>query len=188
MSRSTPGCLLIGSGCLIQAIGIVAFIFLVLNGVLKQPGTRYVVPGTHSMVLSEPADYTIFYEYKSVVNGTTYATPQALSGLSVTVTAPDGSNVPLRASSGTYTNGSTAGDALFDFRVSQPGTYTLTSAYAAGQRGPNVVLNVVKGFIEGLLGLIGGGFLLLFSTLFAGIVLMVWGIVLLVLHNRRAPA
>lgn len=186
-----PGCALIGGGCLLQLIGSIAFGFLIFNGVtdIGKAGNRVVVPGSMPLQLEKAGDYTIFYEHQSVIDGMVYSTPQSLTGLQVELTGPDGNAITLEPSSGgTYNVGQRSGNGLFDFKAAQPGTYTLNAGYPDGSTEPRVVLAVMQGFMRKLMGLIGGGFLLLFGSLMIGFILMIVGIVLLVKSRRQAAA
>ena len=63
--------------------GAVFAVFL-LNGVsgLTEGLTQIVVPGRHELILSETGRYTVFHEYRSVVENRVYSMPKiGLSGL-----------------------------------------------------------------------------------------------------------
>ena len=54
------------------------------------PDIQVVVPGIHEIQLSEAGSYTIFYEYRSLVDGRIFASGQSLSDMSVQLRAKDG--------------------------------------------------------------------------------------------------
>ena len=143
------------------------FLFLGLSG-LGSKFQRVIAPGQSALVLNEPGDYTIYYEHHSVVGNRVYATDENLSGLECElVSKATGATVALQASStsSTYSIGSREGKALFEFHIDQPGTYTLSTAYAAGHEGPEVVLAVGQGIFAKIALTVFGGLASLFACL-----------------------
>ena len=117
--------------------------------------TRFVVPGEQTLTL-EPGSFTIFHEPQSVIDGKIYS-GGSLGGMTVSVTAPGGSAVPLSAaSSGRYTLGGHTGFAVFDFTAASPGAYVIAGRYDDGAPGPQTVMAVGAGFLSGLLWTIFG--------------------------------
>ena len=117
--------------------------------------TRLVVPGEQTLTL-EAGTFTIFHEPQGVIDGKIYS-GGALTGLTVTITGPGGSDVPLAAaSSGRYSFGGHTGFAVFDFTAASPGAYVIAGRYADDAPGPQTVLAVGAGFLSGLLTTIFG--------------------------------
>ncbi len=134
--------------------------------------TRFVVPGEQTLTL-DAGDYTIFHEPQGVIDGKIYS-GGSLSGLAVTVTAPDGSDVPLAAAgSGRYSFGGHTGFAVFDFAAATPGAYAVAGRYADDAPGPQTVLAVGAGFLSGLLTTIFGSLAIAFGgAIIAAIILI----------------
>ena len=146
--------------------------------------SRVVVPGTGTVTLAEPGEYTVCHEYRSVIAGKVYQNPQATPALNCRlVFAEDGKEVALlpMSMSHTYEYGSRAGQAIWEFRADRGGVYKLSAEYPEGKKGPGeVVLAVERTFPVGAI-----------FGLFAGIgVLMLCGIgalaIFLVTLIRRA--
>jgi hypothetical protein len=111
------------------------------------PEIQVVVPGEHEIHLSDSGTYTVFYEYRSEVDGRVYATAQSLSGLLVALRSKDDfTEVALSSPSGstTYSVGGRAGVSVLKFEIDEPGTYVLSADYAPGADGPDVVLAIGK--------------------------------------------
>ena len=135
-------------------VAMAVFLFSRLTG-FDAALTRLIVPGEQTLTL-EAGNYTIFHEPQGVLDGKIYA-GGSLSGLTVTVTAPDGSDVPLAAAgSGRYSFGGHTGFAVFDFTAASPGAYIIAGRYADNASGPQTVLAVGQGFLSSLLRTIFG--------------------------------
>lgn len=114
--------------------------------------TRVVVPGQTELALNEPGAYTIYHEYRTVVDGRVYSTGGELSSLQVTVETFDGRPVTLDSPGGTfeYSIGGRSGVAVLTFRAQEPGTYRMSAHYPAGE-GPEAVLAVGRGWDRDIL-------------------------------------
>lgn len=143
------------------------FLFKSLSGM----GARLqqvVAPGETDLTLREPGNYTIFYEYHSVIGDKVYSTDESLSGLRcVLVSKANNSKVALSPSSmnSTYELGGRSGRSIFDFRIDQPGVYAISAGYPQGQQGPEVVLAVGKDFTTRLFATILEALALVFGTM-----------------------
>jgi hypothetical protein len=142
---------------------------------------RVVVPGEHRLALAA-GTYTIFHETESVIDGKIYSS-SGLSGLTVSVTAPDGATVPLTAaSSGRYSFSGHTGFAVFDFAAPTAGDYTLAGRYDDGATGPETVLAVGAGFLSAILGTVFGALAFAFGGAILATIIMVGTLV----KRRRA--
>jgi hypothetical protein len=129
---------------------------------------QVVVPGGADITLREPGEYTIFYEYQSVVGNRVYSTEENLSGLQCElVSKAKNSKIALSPSSvnSTYELGARSGKSAFDFRIDQPGVYELSAGYPEGKQGPEVVLAVGRDFTARMLMTIFGGIALVFGSI-----------------------
>jgi hypothetical protein len=153
----------------LAAMGI--FIFARISGIGASL-TRVVVPGQAELRLDKTGDYTIFHEYRSVVDGRVYYAV-SLSGLRVTVTAPDGSALALTSPRATsrYNVSGRSGVSVFAFNVAAPGTYRLTAFYEDGRSEPRTVLAVGSGFVGSILLTVLGAFLIMIVGVGAGVAL-----------------
>jgi len=118
---------------------------------------RVDVPGQGTVALAETGGYTIYHEFIGADDR--FFGPDVSQ---VTLTGPDGSDVPLRDydSTVTYSNGTHDGVALFSFTAAQPGQYELSasgdrSTLAVGRSvGGGLVAGIVGGIAVGLLGVL----------------------------------
>lgn len=143
------------------------FLFKNLSG-MGAKLQQVVVPGEADITLREPGEYTIFYEYRSVIGNRVYSTDESLSALGCElVSKAKNSKIALSPSSmdSTYELGGRSGRSVFQFRVDQPGVYELSAGYPEGQKGPQIVLAVGKDFTTGLLMTIFGGLALVFGSI-----------------------
>jgi hypothetical protein len=115
--------------------------------------TRITGPGTTEITLAEQGTYTISYERQTSGNvGGGFELGGAPldnvpSGTLKLVSTASGAPVSLRAPSGTFTYsvGNTEGQAVAEFDIDSPGTYSLVSQYENGQSGPPFVLAIAHG-------------------------------------------
>ena len=157
------------------AAGFAGLLFKNLSG-LGESLRQVVVPGKADLALTEPGDYTVFYEYRSVVGSKVYSTEKDLPGLECALVAKNsGSKVVLSraTSSSTYTLGGREGVSVFEFRVDQPGTYEFSAAYGAGKEGPEAVMAIGHDFTVHLLATIFGALGLIFGSLALSVAIFV---------------
>ena len=98
------------------------------------PSIQIVVPGSSDITLPQPGEYTIFYEYRSMVDNRIYSTDQDIPGIIVNIVSKDtGDEIPLStpSTSSTYTIGGRSGIGLFDFSIDKPGIYEISASYPA---------------------------------------------------------
>jgi len=158
-----------GIGCAVVIVGIVLFVVFLLTQISGGlPQIQVVVPGTHEIYLAKPGRYTVFYEYRSVVDNEIYATGESMSGMSAMLKSKDDSReVTLSKPSGssTYEAGGRAGVSVLEFEIEEPGTYIFAADYRSGVSGPEVVFAIGQFKI---LGTVLGGLGIFFGSLFIG--------------------
>ena len=126
---------------------------------------RIVVPGKAELAFAKAGKYTIYYEYRSEVDGQTFDTAHDVpTGLKVTITDTNGGAInTLQRYDGdlSVSSNGIAGVAVFTFRLAEPGNYFIEAQTAnAGQS--KFVLSVGKGFAGRVLrALLFGGLLAL---------------------------
>ena len=159
--------LIVGIAVLIA--GFVVFgVFLFTRITSMAPDIQVVVPGTQEIQLADSGKYTVFYEYRSVVDNKVYSTGESLSGMVVTLKSKEDSReVAMSSPSGTstYEIGGRAGVSMLEFQIEEPGTYILSADYVGGGGGPDVVLAIGKFSILGTILIALGIF---FGTLIVG--------------------
>lgn len=115
---------------------------------------RVIVPGSGELDLSEAGSYTIFYEYRSEVNGVKYQTGSNLPDMNCSLTAGETEVMILPSVSQAHYHfdlQDRAGIAVMKFEIEQPGTYTLACEYTDGSERPEIVLAVTKAFLSEIL-------------------------------------
>ena len=169
-------------GSVLGIIGIIGFIFFVLflfRQIKEQaPKIQIVVPGTHEIELAKPGKYTVFYEYRSVINSKVYMTGEALPAeLLVSLYAKAGAGeVDLHQSSmnNTYNIGGRAGVSLLEFTIDDPGMYMINARYAGIVEKPDIVLAIGQFKLFGVIfGAIAIFFVSLIITITGCIVVLV---------------
>ena len=143
-----------GLSILIIIVGFIAFAGFIFTSVsdMGESLMQVVVPGSADLDLKEPGEYTIFYENQTYFNGKFYSTGEQISGLQIQVSEiATGSYLTIYSAPGsfTYDLGSRNGRAITSFKVERPGTYRIKASYSEGS-GPDVVLAVGKGIVEGI--------------------------------------
>ena len=135
----------VGGAIVIAGVGLFAFFLLrAVND--YTPHIRAAVPGTHNIELDDAGKYTVFYEYRSVIDGRVYSTGETLSEILVMVRR-DRESEPLElvkpAHRTSYDHGARAGGSMLEFQIEEPGTYEFTAIYSTGVGvGPSVVLAI----------------------------------------------
>jgi hypothetical protein len=136
-------------------------------GSLTDALTQIVVPGQWDITLAKAGDYTVFYEYKSIVQNKVYATNESLSGIECVLTSnTTGKPVAFAPASvnSTYSVGSRAGVSVLNFSIKQPGTYEFSCGYSQGKEGSEVVLAIGQGFTGKIAGTVFGGLAIFFGS------------------------
>jgi hypothetical protein len=150
-------------GFAIIIIGIPLFAILVFSSINNIVGDsnsavsgdndliQLVVPGRGDIRLEKTGKYTIYHEYRSVIDNRVYSSSmQEISGLEIALASrTTGMPIPIDepSVSSTYSVGSRSGISLFDFNIDEAGTYELSAFYPDGQLEPKLVLAVGHGFV-----------------------------------------
>jgi len=172
---------LVGLAIFIAGMATMAIFLLSRLTGMEDGLTRVVVPGEHTITL-EAGTYTIFHETEGVIDGKIYSS-SGLSGLTVSVAAPDGATIPLtEASSGRYSFSGHTGFAVFDFAAPTAGDYTIGARYDDGAAGPETVLAVGAGFLSAILATVLGSLAFAFGGAIIATIIMVGVLV----KRRRA--
>lgn len=142
--------------------------FLFKNiGSLTDSLTQIVVPGQWDITLYKTGNYTVFYEYRSLVGTKIYTTNESLSGLECVITSnTKGTPVALTPASvnSTYSMGSRAGVSVLNFSIEQPGTYEFSCGYSQGKEGSEIVLAIGQGLAGKIAGTALGGLAIFFGS------------------------
>ena len=153
----------------IFVIGIVLFVIVLVKGItssVDRLNMRVLVPGTENLELDEKGNYTIYFEYRSVVDGKVVET-RDINGLKCSLMNTDTAEyieLESTSSSSNYSVGGRKGYSVFEFSIDQPGEYELKAVYDTG-KGEEAVLVIGKGFGSTLIKSILLCFVVLFVTL-----------------------
>ena len=153
-------------GAAVIGLGFILSLVILITSITNAfPDIRIVVPGTHELELESTGTYTIFYEYRSTVDGKKYLTGESLStisGIDIRLESKgDAQQIPLENPFGStsYTVGSRSGESLFEFDIDEPGEYILTAEYENDRTEPEVVFAIGQFDIWGtVLSFFGIGF------------------------------
>jgi hypothetical protein len=151
---------------LVGAGGAYLFFFMRLQSV-DAALTRMVAPGEVEITL-QSGSYTLFHEYRSVLNGRYYESDD-VSGLNLHINSSNGEPIALRGRANTnYEIAGRSGVSVADFDIDEPGTYTFVAAYNQ-RKGPEAVLAVEQGVIGKIFGLVLGSIAIAFAGVGGGI-------------------
>jgi hypothetical protein len=174
-----------GLAVLIIILGFLAFAGYLFTGISStQNGLmQLTAPGDAELNLKEPGEYTIFYENQSYFNGSVYNTGGQIPGLKIGVSEKaSGETLNTYTAAGTtYSMGGRSGQSITAFRVERPGLYWINTSYPRVP-GPEVVLAVGKGFVEGIFHLITVAMLILFGSI------AIAAVITFVTYTRRKKA
>ncbi|KNY29616.1 hypothetical protein [Pseudobacteroides cellulosolvens] len=131
-------------------IGIILFVVLLLTGItstVNRLDTRIVVPGTNTIELKETGKYSIYFEYRSVLDGKVYETESIVGLMCSLKNTETGESVNLSNSiaNSNYSISGRQGKSIFDFDIDKPGKYEFKAWYKS-ERGEEAVLAIGKGF------------------------------------------
>jgi hypothetical protein len=174
-----------GLAVLIIIVGFVAFAGYLFSGVSSTGSgmMQMTAPGNAEMDLKEPGEYTIYYESQSYFNGSVYNTAGRIPGLQFSVSEKaSGQTIATRTATGTtYSMGSRFGQSITAFTVERPGIYWINTTYPK-EPGPEVVLAVGKGFVEGIFYLVIVALVILFGSI------VIAAVITIVTYTRRRKA
>lgn len=128
-------------------IGIVVFVLFLFRQINEQaPKIQVIIPGTHLIELNETGTYTIFYEYRSVIDSKVYMTGASLPSEVLVTLYNKGKDqkVDLKqpAMNNTYNIGGRAGVSLLEFTIDNSGTYIIDAKYASDISKPDIVFAI----------------------------------------------
>ncbi len=174
-----------GLAVLIIIVGFVAFAGYLFSAVssIESGMMQMAAPGNAELDLKEPGEYTIFYESQSYFNGSVYNTAGQIPGLQISVSEKaSGQTLATYTATGTtYSMGSRTGQSITAFNVERPGIYWINTTYPKAP-GPEVVLAVGRGFVEGIFYLVIVAMLILFGSI------VIAAIITIVTYTRRRKA
>ena len=138
---------------------------------------RFYSSGSESVPVDEPGEYAVYREYESAGATTAYASPgSGSSDVTLAVTGPDGSDVPVVVSTVRYGWGSRHGEGIGSFYAKQPGVYRVETNESGGLAfGPRIPGSPLYGT---------GGLLLVAGLVLVGCVAATVALAM----RRRAPA
>ena len=132
------------------AAGALFFVYYLYINVtsLSASLTQVVMPGTAQIHLPKAHDYTVFHEYRSVVDGVRYATRKSPAELECAIASLSGAQVALRKPSGSsrYSIMDRAGVSIFTFTITQPGEYEVSCRWKDASPEPQTVIAIGHGF------------------------------------------
>ncbi len=131
-------------------IGIILFVVLLLTGItstVNRLDNRIVVPGTQTIELKETGKYSIYFEYRSVLDGKVYETESIVGLMCSLKNTETGESINLSNSivNSNYSISGRQGKSIFDFDIDKPGKYEFKAWYKS-ERGEEAVLAIGKGF------------------------------------------
>lgn len=153
----------------VLVVGIVLFVIILVKGItssVDRLNMRVLVPCSELLELNEKGDYTIYFEYRSVVDGKMVET-RDINGLKCSLMNTNTAEyIELKSTSNSsnYSLGGRKGYSVFEFSIDQPGEYEFEAIYE-NRDGEEAVLAIGKGFGSALIKTI----LLCIATLFVSL-------------------
>jgi hypothetical protein len=152
-------------GIAIIIITTIAAMGLIVSNALNlvTPDMRVTVPGTNPLNLDKAGIYMIFCEEEASSSGSC----DAILNMDIKLYDSASNSVELDYPSAeiNYKINDKSYSAIFEFRIDEPGTYTLDAKYDAGKSGPNATIAIanydfmsafIAAFAIGTLGFIVG--------------------------------
>lgn len=134
----------------ILVIGIILFVIILISGIsssVDKINNQVIVPGTKTIELKETGKYSIYFEYRSVIDGKVFETNN-ISGLMCTLRNTETNEfIKLDNASvnSNYSVNGREGKSIFEFAINETGKYELKAWYETGD-GQEAVLAIGKGF------------------------------------------
>lgn len=144
---------------------------------------QFLVPGSVEVTVDEPGRYYLWHDFRTVYEGVSYSKPEEIpDGLDISVKTEGGEELVLMAS-GTMSSstGASARRTIGYVDVADPGRLTVT---VNGDSEPRVFSFSQSGMKSIFLRIFGGAIVSMLMA-FAGIGLVIWGIVKLAKRGDR---
>lgn len=168
-------------GIMIFVISIVLFVYLLVTGIIamNEGLTRIVAPGTYELTLDKKGGYTVFWEFRSNIDGTPVYQEHFPEGFTLDISAPDGAYVHMKEAStdSTYSFGSREGVSILEFTVHAPGVYIFKADIPEGVEPRAVTLTFAQGFFGGILKTVFSSIAVLFGGIVVGALVIIIGLV-----------
>lgn len=163
---------------LIFIVGIILFVIVLVTGIISSIdciNTQVVVPGTKKIELKEPGEYSIYFEYRSVIDGKIFDTSNINGLVCKLKNIETGEYVKLKNSSSnsSYSIKGREGRSIFNFTIDKAGIYEIDATYESGE-GEEAVLAIGKGFGSTLVRTILVCFGILFLFISGSVILFVY--------------
>lgn len=139
--------------------GVFGFVVLLISNI--SPDLRIVMPGTHLVEMGK-GSYTLFYEYRSELNGQVFSSDVTVPGIRVVVISPDDTGVELTQPdvNENYDFDGRSGYSVLEFQIEEDGIYTVAGGFPEGTIGTDIVMAIGKtdagSLLFAILSLVGG--------------------------------
>ena len=159
---------------IIAAASTAAVVALVVWLVLSfDSNQQFLVPGRHTVELSEPGEYVVWNDHRTVFDGRTYDESEKLpAGIKIAVVdVASGKELAVASTSGsTFSSGTTERVSFAQFTIERPGRYEIAVTGAPEPR----VFSVGKDMALQIVGVIFGSFALLLGGYSAAAGIAIW--------------
>lgn len=156
------------------------FVFTLLSGGMA--GQQFIAPGSAEIQIEKPGRYYLWNDYQTVYDGTTYNDSLTVpGGLTIRFSDASGQPLPLNADTSMSINiGSSSKNSIGFIEVTTPGSVAVSVSGEVESR----VFSVSAFSLAGFARMILSGL----ALAFAGLAILIWGIVKLVRSSRSEKA
>lgn len=176
-----------GRSCFLGLLALVVFacgiglsIWWLMNRMTEMDDgmIRVTAPGVSVFTLEKPGVYTIFFEYKGVLDDRVFTSSANLADMSVKVKSPSGEPLSLEPvnMSASYDLGNRSGVGVYTFKADTPGEYEISSAYDEGVDYGRFVFAIGTDFTGSIIGSVFGMMGLIFGTFILAAALLILAI------------
>ena len=120
----------------------------------RKSDQKVVLPAEQELDFPEVGLYTIYYEFNTTLDGQIIRNPESPPTMQISLTSkssPENKiNINAMNYQSTYTIGNNQGTGVFEFEVTESGTYLFKGSHSGGKEYGPVVLVVGKGMVETL--------------------------------------
>lgn len=175
------------AGIAIFIIGAIVVPILILIPLFKggSEDEQFIIPGEHRVTVPEEGRYYLWNNYRTIFEGQSYHRSEEIpDGLDFSITTSTGEALPFFSDTSTSSsNGSSSKNSIGYVKVAGPETLSISVSGDSEKR----IFSFSKSILGKMFGLIFLGGALSVLSAFAGIGIIIWGIIKMVQGSKTPP-